>query len=61
MYHADRTVDGMHLDTFYTWARFMAYPYLAAMSPAMGTYFAGLQARLQAQPAVSNLEQLSQP
>ena len=61
MYQADRTVDGMHLDTFYTWARFMAYPYLAAMSPAMGICFAELQARLQAQPEVTNLEQLSQP
>ena len=61
MYHADRTVDGMHLNTFYTRARFITYPYLAAMSPAMGICFAELQARLQAQPEVTNLEQLSQP
>ena len=54
-------VDDMHMDTVHMWTRYMAFPYMAAMSPAMGTYFAGLQARLQAQPAVSNLEQLSQP
>ena len=58
MHQADRTVDGVHLDTFWCWARYMAYPYLAAMSPAMGTCFAELQARLPAQPEVTNLEQL---
>ena len=54
-------VDDMHMDTVHMWTRYMAFPYMAAMSPAMGTYFAELQARLQAQPSVSDLEQLSHP
>ena len=61
IFHINKTLDGVHLDTFWCWARFMAFPYVAAASPILETYFADLQARLQAQPDVSNLANLWDP
>ena len=60
-FHTNMMVDDLHMDSVHMWTRYMAFPYMTAMSPAVGTYFAELQARLQSQPSVSDLEQLSHP
>jgi hypothetical protein len=60
-FHKDGLLDDLHLDTFYMWTRYMAFPYLSAMTPALGDYFTNLQARLQDSSSISELGQLGPP
>ena len=60
-FHGNMIVDDRHMDSYHVWSRYLAFPYMSATTPALGAYFAEMQARLQAQPSVTDLEQLNYP
>ena len=58
-FHVNMMVDDRHMDSFNVWSEYLGFPYMPARTTALGAYFAELQARLQAQPSVTDLEQLT--
>ena len=58
-YHTNLTVNGRSLDSFNVWSEFLGFPYMHPRTVALGNYFAWLQAKMQAQPSVTDLNQLT--